>query len=225
MRVTKRNLSEYIFFLGILVLLSVAGCGGGGGSSAGGSTSNILKTAIGDHWTISGPNTNTTSGVGVTDNISITTTNISYSGGVVTASSIVTTNGVAASSVSVTSSIEPSTGNFVLTNYFGASGKTILLPAAYAVGSSWTYLAASGVTSAIPATISAINVSRTVPAGTFNDCIKINLGPYTSSSVTLNNILYFSPTAGQVVEASYSGVATNFTYSSLLKLQAGYVAN
>ncbi|MBI3481362.1 MAG: IPT/TIG domain-containing protein [Nitrosomonadales bacterium] len=101
-----------------------------------------------------------------------------------------------------------------------------IFPATFSVGTSWVYQAGGGgLGQAVNATIVAFNVTRTVPAGTFNDCIQINMSE-SSGSNTLNYALYYSPTVGNYVEttvsSSTSGVV-KWSYSG--QLQAGYIAN
>jgi hypothetical protein len=233
LRVSYKKFLELGIVIAGLSTLVLAGCGGGGSSPnstgavlSGTASQYFVKTATGNHWTVIGSDVNTNSGVPVTTNVSGTITNISFVGGVLTRSMATTTDGVpdSGSPYGYTLRIDPATGN--LTNTNSSTLETItLLPATFSVGTSWIYRAASGVNAATPATIAAMNVSRTVPAGTFNDCIQINIGPFLSAGVTLTGTEYFSPSAGTTIEQSLSGTATNFTYSGGGKLQAGYVAN
>lgn len=98
-----------------------------------------------------------------------------------------------------------------------------LLPANFSVGTSWLSKPAdpaagySGQTS----TIVAFNITRTVPAGTFTDCLQVNSTlTSTNAGVTTvsNSTDYYSPTAGMVIETINVGGSTT-------QLQAGYIAN
>ncbi|MEQ1589452.1 MAG: hypothetical protein ABL902_03760 [Gallionella sp.] len=88
-----------------------------------------------------------------------------------------------------------------------------LLPATFAVGTSWLSKPAdpaagySGRTS----TIAAFNVTRTVPAGTFTDCLQVNsTSSSTNAGVTTvsNSTDYYSPTAGISIETINVGGST-----------------
>jgi hypothetical protein len=101
-----------------------------------------------------------------------------------------------------------------------------ILPASYSLGTSWTFQAASGVMGARIATITALNVSRTVPAGTFTDCFQADIAPFAAdSSTTGSDTFYFSPTIGAAIETvnylqNASGVTTMVDN---WQLQPGYV--
>jgi hypothetical protein len=65
----------------------------------------------------------------------------------------------------------------------GTNWPFTVLPATFSEGTTWIHYPAQEYDSATTATIAAFNVTRTVPAGTFTDCLQINLtSTYTYSS-------------------------------------------
>jgi hypothetical protein len=101
----------------------------------------------------------------------------------------------------------------------------LILPATFSVGTTWNSKPANLAPgdSAETSTVVAFNVTRTVPAGTFTDCLQVNsTQSHANGSVTTNTTTYYSPTAGLFVETLYafSGRGTE-----TVQLQAGYIAN
>ena len=95
------------------------------------------------------------------------------------------------------------------------------------MGASWTSVPATSSSSATPGTITAVNVTRTVPAGTFNNCVQATYGPTITGTSVFTEISYYCPGAGNYVEDT--GVTVDTTNNSVSsyddQLQAGYVAN
>lgn len=96
----------------------------------------------------------------------------------------------------------------------GAINTTLVLPATFSVNTTY----ATSATGTQNATITAFNVTRTVPAGTFTDCLQINVVDTTTAQ---QFTYYLSPTAGAVVETTL--LSSGATYTE--QLQAGYKAN
>src|SRR3989338_5634061 len=127
----------------------------------------------------------------------------------------------------------------------GTNWPFTVLPATFSVGTTWIHYPAQEYNSATTATIAAFNVTRTVPAGTFTDCLQINLtstytyssAGYSSSSVYTETI-YYSPTVGNEVESTWTSVSTfsdsysttytdtyTYTYTYTSQLQSYSIAN
>ena len=234
----------------LFTLLTLTGCGGGGSSS--GSVANytaaayFTKTAVGNNWTLSGTSATTTTVAGrqnSSETISNLYQNTAFANGVVTQTNTQTTSGVAAAptmSTTTSTNFIDSLGNYANTN----NGITeIILPASFSVGTSWTVAATAAPDSAIIGKIAAVGVARTVPGGTFTDCVQINFNGTTSGtgmsggspysySGPISGTIYYSPSVGIVVETSttstltYTGAWTGTeTITISEKLQPGYVAN
>jgi hypothetical protein len=207
-----------------------AGCGGGGGTNnTSGNVSytaqNFFKSAVGNAWTLAGITTyySASGVVSSTSSHSESRIQTSLLNGVVTGSDVIVTNGSPATPTTYTREID-SSGNLIEITSQG--NQMTILPASYSLGTSWTFQAASGVRGARIATISALNVSRTVPAGTFTDCFKIDIAQFvTGPSTTSSNTFYFSPSTGTAVETTnYSQNASGVTTSvDNWQLQPGYV--
>ena len=105
---------------------------------------------------------------------------------------------------------------------------SVILPATFSVGTTWISEPADpqAGTSARNDTVKAFNVIRTVPAGTFTDCIQVDSTfSFTNGSVTTidNSTRYYSPTVGMYVETvNYDSAGV---VSGTEQLQAGYIAN
>ena len=232
----------------LFTLLTLTGCGGGSGS---GNVANytaaayFTKTAAGNYWTLSGPS-DTTSTVAGIPNSSATISNFyqntAFANGVVTQTNTQATSGVPAAPTTTTTSMNfiDSSGNYASTT----NGITeINLPASFSVGTSWTAAAAAAPDSAIIGKIAAVGVARTVPGGTFTDCVQIDFNGTTSGSGMsgvntysysgpFSGTVYYSPSVGIVVETSTTAIITytgawsgTDTITGSEKLQLGYVAN
>lgn len=200
----------------------------------------FAKNAVGNTWTMR--QTCTATGItcpsGVTNTVSTIT---ATAGGVVTIQSI-TDSGLVFSSRNQLDA----TGALITTNNATASmnmgtgfytDPIVILPAAFSVGTRWVqspFTQASAEVSypAVNAAITAINVTRSVPAGTFADCLQVDVTSTTASAAgtsTTMGTFYYSPTAGTVVESinatTYSYTGFSGTMTLIAKLQAGYVAN
>ena len=226
-------------------MLTLAGCGGGSSSGSVVSytaASYFTKTAVGNSWTLSGTAATTSTVAGIPSSsatVSDYYQNTAFANGAETQTDTQTTNGVAAAPTTTTNFIDLS-GNYASTT----NGVTeINLPASFSVGTSWTAAAAAAPDSAIIGKIAAVGVSRTVPGGTFTDCIQINLSGTTSGSGMsggntysysgpISATVYYSPSVGNIVETSttstitYTGAWTGTVATTdSKKLQPGYVSN
>jgi hypothetical protein len=79
---------------------------------------------------------------------------------------------------------------------------------------------------AIRGEIIAMNVKRTVPAGTFTDCLKVVTTFVTTFQGVTESVTeesYFSPTVGNTVEVIQKTTSPNTL--ATFQLQPGYVAN
>ncbi|MCR4297946.1 MAG: hypothetical protein NUV75_04210, partial [Gallionella sp.] len=122
-------------------------------------------------------------------------------------------------------------------------GTYTVLPATFSVGTTWVSFPAMPelipgvVDSGETSTIAAFNVTRTVPAGTFTDCLQINttitttvsLEGYSFTSVFTSTV-YYSPTVGNEVEhiwtsASSGTDSTAMTFTGTDQLQSYSVAS
>lgn len=229
----------------LFTMLTLAGCGGGSSSGSAASyraAAYFTKTAVGNSWTLSGTSATTSTVAGIpssSETVSDYYQNTAFANGVQTQTNTETRNGVAAAPTTSTNFIDLS-GNYASTT----NGVTeINLPASFSVGTSWTVAAAAPPDSAIIGKIAAVGISRTVPGGTFTDCIQINASGTTNGSGTsggntysysgpFSGTVYYSPTIGNIVEVSvtstvtYTGALTGtLTTTSSQQLQPGYVAN
>jgi hypothetical protein len=229
----------------LFTLLTLTGCGGGSSSGSLASyaaAAYFTKTAVGNSWTLSGTSATTSTVAGIPSSsatVSDYYQNTAFANGVETQTDTTTTNGVAAAPTTTTNFIDLS-GNYASTT----NGITeINLPASFSVGTSWTAAAAAAPDSAIIGKVAAVGVTRTVPGGTFTDCVQINFNGTTSGSGMsggntysysgpLSATIYYSPTIGNIVEVSVSSTVTStgaltgtLTTTSSEQLQPGYVAN
>jgi hypothetical protein len=197
-----------------------AAAAGGSGTAA----QYFTKKALGNHWTYNnGSTTNITSSVG-----GVVTTQ-SGSGGI-TNTNIMQLDATGALMGTSTITMPAIAGIMAATT---TTSTTMVLPATFSVGTTWVRSpassTASSTSSATTATIAAFNVTRTVPAGTFTDCLQVDTTSTTTS--------YYSPMAGTNIESIVTSVSkytgTDPTLAALLnttmtintQLQAGYVAN
>jgi hypothetical protein len=185
----------------------------------------FVKNAIGNKWTYS-YTTNADGGGTGTSSETVT----AFSSGVVTKSQTVTPTGVSPINGG-TSMDRLSSGAWISTNI--STGTQTVLPANFTVGTTWevaptvTTTITGGISqTAITGKIIAMNVTRTVPAGTFTDCLKV----ITTSSITYQGVtgliteeFYFSPTVGNMIEMIQSTTSPNTL--ATFQLQPGYVAN
>lgn len=226
--------------LSAIAVLMLAGCGGGAsGAGVNGtspvtklSTASFLKSSLGNHWTWSGNSLSIyTDASGVISTVlvvpsAITTTVSSVANGAALMSSVGTVNGSPSTVLPAYRYIDATTGNLMNAVSSVGAVPSIILPATFGVGTTWTRSPATATESAVPATITATNVTRTVPAGTFNDCVQVTAGPSLmfngSAMVTVTH--YLSPSVGHTVETSTSITTLNTTYTGGTKLEAGYVA-
>ncbi len=93
----------------------------------------------------------------------------------------------------------------------------LVLPAIFTVGTTYA-TSPMGVPNV---KISAFNVTRTVPAGTFRDCLQID----NEVSATENITFYLSPTVGAMVEIIDTHSQNGATTTNTGQLQPGYTAN
>lgn len=218
----------------MLFSIAVAACGGGGGSGgAGGMTGTaaqyFTKNAVGNTWTWLETNTQQATGQPTTTTTRTRTRiNTAYAAGVVTSSDTWVSNGV-------TSPAFPNTAKIDATDALVSTDGTINyleLPATFSVGTTWDTQPAIGTQSAVKVTVATFNVTRTVPAGIFTDCLQLNVA-YSDTTVgvttTTNATVYLSPTAGGQVDSAGTSTSTNAgvttTMTVVEQLQAGYIAN
>lgn len=201
----------------------------------------FTKNAVGNHWTFLSACT----GPHCPAPTSVTSTITAFAGGVATIQA--TTSGISSTStnqIDATGALISTSSPFTYTvasMTFTIPGTTaMVLPATFSVGTSWEIAPAISSVSATTSTIAAFNVARTVPGGTFTDCLQINTTSTTTTTImktTYTTTSYYSPTAGTTVEtinmtlSEYTGTdaamaaITNSTMIIASRLQAGYVAN
>jgi hypothetical protein len=173
------------------------------------------KRALGNTWTWSG--VSQPSGITSSEVMTIT----ADTGSVVTVLDTYTTGSTTYPSGTFTLQFDP-VGSLTATN---GTTYTVLLPTTFAVGLTWNLnntIPAPGDSAEI-STVVAFNVTRTVPAGTFTDCLQVNsTQSHANGSATTNTTTYYSPTAGLFIEriTTYSGGGTD-----IMQLQPGYIAN
>jgi Putative Ig domain len=198
----------------LITALASTPSGGGSGGTTGTAAQYFSKRAVGNTWTLHGvgqPNS-----FDFTNVISIT----ANTGNVTTITDSYTVGGVPFTTNTGTLEFDAA-GAWVQT--FGAI-KKVLLPATFSLGKSWVAIPADPAMggSATISTIAAFNVTRTVPAGTFTDCLQVNSMHSTGLGATTNTTEYYSPSAGIFVDGidNISGVGI-----AIKQLQAGYIAN
>ncbi len=204
------------------------------GATVGTAAQFFTKIAVGNTWTFV---TTTNATVTIPGQAAQTSSNTdrqvtsitASSGGVVTSSVTstvnTTTNGVASApttkSWTATTQLD-ATGALVTTNS-NTSIQSATLPATLTLGKSWVLIPPSASTGKIVA----FNVTRTVPAGTFTDCLQLEITVNAGAQPTIMNV-YFSPTVGGPVEVtgSVSQTSGGATISGTVlgQLQAGYIA-
>jgi uncharacterized protein YjdB len=92
------------------------------------------------------------------------------------------------------------------------------LPATFTVGTTWV------PTPGWSATVVAFNVTRTVPAGTFTDCLQVTMAG-TSGVYAVNETIYYSILTGSIVESLVTFNSAAGTSTDTIQLQTGYIAN
>ncbi len=153
----------------------------------------FTKKVAGNVWTW----LRTTSGLSSTQTYTRTITD--YTNGVAASSEIFSWNTV---TTTIHDQIDATTKAWVSKN--DSTGTiTTELPETFSVGTPFVWLPAMTGQSALNATVAAFNVTRTVPAGIFTDCLQVNVAiPNTMPTQTLT--YYLSPTTGTAVEVMLS---------------------
>lgn len=165
--------------LGFVVLTACGGGGNGGNDGAPGSgtaSQYFPKTAIGNTWSYNQVYTSTLLGQTTTSTDIDTIKVLSFDGVVVTFSETMTLNGSTYPLNDFTVQID-ATGSMISSTGIAPNVKTIvMLPASFSVGTTWVSQPGEPLVgrSDVKATITAFNVTRTVPAGTFTDCMQID---------------------------------------------------
>lgn len=219
MKITKLF---FVFFFSIIVTACSGGGSsapapapvtpGGGGGISGTAAQYFTKLAVGNTWTWA------------------------ESGGSKSSAKITNLSGGKITTISQPGSLKTTalldaTGALVTTSYLeiipGKPTTTaeVSLPATFSVGTTWTIKPATAPISAVTGTIVAFNVTRTVPAGTFTDCLQV-VQSYTAANGTANPTIvsvtsYLSPTAGTDVYMEFM-VGSNTVSHQLI---TGYTAN
>ena len=193
----------------MLCSITVAACGGGSSSGSGNVVTSgtaaqyFTKKAVGNKWAYTITNTGT-----VIETIALTVT--ASSSNAVTYSYIYTPTGGVAGPASTSTAQIDATGALILTPSIGTTSTA--LPATFSVGTTWVEMPATTAQAAINGTIVAFNVTRTVPGGTFTDCLQVTYGSGAGTMTT-----YYSPSAGGNFVESINSVST-------YQLQPGYIA-
>lgn len=118
-----------------------------------------------------------------------------------------------------------STGALIYTSNAGAV--ETIFPASATVGTTWTKPSYGTGYTVVTAKVIALNVTRTVPAGTFTDCVQVQYDytytdPTTGAVTSNRDTDYISPTVGRYVETVW---LVNGANNGSRKLQPGYIAN
>lgn len=223
----------------LLSVIALTACGGGGPGptptptgDSGTASQYFTKTAVGNTWSHTETYTDTLAGLPPSTNTILhDRTIVSSVGGVVTLSDIQTENGFTYPASYFTVQID-ATGSLIETRGTGSSAVVQkILPATFSVGTTWVFLPGNPSLgySGINATITAFNVTRTVPAGTFTDCLQIDYTWSSSNGGTVGTgkrTSYISPTGGWLVDKagsnSYTGTlnSTNTYFSQLQRYTA-----
>lgn len=200
-------------------------------SSGGTAAQYFTKLAVGNTWSNLSTLTTATPGqpISTTTTTSTKTSTITAStGGLVAFTNTSTSNGVTSAATNSYQKIDV-IGAWVITDSTGTSSTSTRLPATFSVGTTWIVSPATATLSTINGTIAAFNVTRSVPAGTFSDCLQIDyIYTVTSGGVAYaySGSVYLSPTAGTFVDQAYSITSSDGSTQTLTtQLQPGYVAN
>lgn len=207
-------MKKIIAFLSIIAFaIGLTACGGGssggGGAPApapvpsGTAAQYFTKTAVGNYWTSGESGTYTSPGQPTSTWTALDTVAITaFTGGVVTFTDTWTVNGTS-SQYTGTYQLDSSGA---LVSYDSSGGnKFVELPPTFKVGTTWVMSPATTTLGAVNATIEAFNVTRRVPAGTFTDCLQINITrSYTANGYTYTekDTNYISATTGSSIEES-----------------------
>jgi hypothetical protein len=195
---------------------TVTAATGGGGGGSGTATAYFTKKAVGNSWPIAQTVTMNGSpypaGTGTT---TITVTAVSGSG-----VDITTTSTIAAPTAG---RLEINTAGDLV--YISGGVTMTYIPATFSVGTTYVMTPAVTGQGAANATIAALNVTRTVPAGTFTDCLQINYTKTDPTGTVTNATLYFSVSAGTAIEQIFTISGPGAIMILTQQLQSGYVAN
>ncbi|OGT11842.1 MAG: hypothetical protein A3F73_11170 [Gallionellales bacterium RIFCSPLOWO2_12_FULL_59_22] len=117
-------------------------------------------------------------------------------------------------------------------------GAETVLPATFTVGTSWVPYTYTGTTpgyegeSGVTNTVAAFNVTRTVPAGTFTDCLQVNWvysATFPDGTSNVSGTYYMSPAAGAIVESNLSSASSyagqTMIWTETEQLQSYSIAN
>lgn len=247
---SSKSFLRSVYYLELtLLLLSLAGCGGGGGVA---SPNSNPATSV----TPSAATFFTKNAVGNTWSFNISTWTTIYTETISASSS---SNASFTTNTGATWVRSLSNGSLIDTYPAGAPVVKTQLPASFSVGTTWTvapdysYVNANYTTVDVTqdiATVVATNVTRTVPAGTFSDCVQTTrtekiyqYGNQVDNATGLRafqdvtETVYWSPYAGNYVEwtttkvtpslgtaASIGGVMPSTTSIKTGQLRAGYIA-
>lgn len=99
------------------------------------------------------------------------------------------------------------------------------LPATFDVGTQYVMTPASSGQAQINGTIAAFNQTKTVPGGTFTDCVRINYTKDQGSGIMVTATIYWSATAGSMIEHVATVTGPGMVAVVTSQLQAGWVAN
>ena len=183
------------------------GCGGGGDSTTNSNLSNnnsgttILKLASGNTWSYDVTNSNLPY---IGSNNGTKTRVMSAPSNVITLTDTEQL-AIGPQTVAVYTFTVANNGDVSMSD---GTNSGMYLPASHGVNATWTFMGGT-------ATVSAINVSKTVPAGTFTDCIQVD-----TTDATGTGSWYFSPTAGNYVYTIHT--TTSGTHEEAL---TSYTAN
>jgi len=221
-----------VIFMGATVVAcggasSGSGSGGGGNVASGTASQYFSKNAVGNTWThiqtiIAYPNV----GANETDISSYKRTVTSSTAGVITISDAHTSGTPpVTTTTSLTSHIDES-GALVFSD---GSTLSIALPPSFAIGTTWVEKQATASLGSVNSKISAINVTRTVPAGTFNDCLQIDTTRSDPDGTKVSYSTFVSPSIGTTsvdFAAKVTYVANGGgTFTVTRQLQPGFIAN
>lgn len=231
-----RNLLKLFSIIAVALVITACGGGGGGATPTGGSgtaAQYFTKKAVGNTWEWTGTATSVQGlPIWFPTILSKTATITGASGGIVTIFLEDPTYYGVASTYAMQIN---QGGEWTVT---GPGGTSVLLPATFSVGTTWTLPAGTAAAGQVVFKVAGFNVTRTVPAGTFTDCLQLDwvqLAPVNPQPWDIkgsSGSFYFSPTAGSLVDATMNATVTVFggtTWADLavtadLKLQR-YTAN
>lgn len=187
-----------------------------GGAGSGTAAEYFIKRAVGNTWTVFQ---------------TVTMNGSPYpAGDASTTETYTAASGTGVDFTSTPSTGSPTTGRLELNvagDLVSTSGGVTqtYLPATFSVGTTYVMAPAVSGQGAMNATVVAFNVTRTVPAGTFTDCLQINYTKSDPSGVVTNSSVYYSKSAGAYVEQIATVTAPSANMVITQQLQAGYIAN